>query len=170
MTIRECFSEFLPTSDWVGFLGDRAMTFRLTARDGLAAGGGIGFAETKVTVAALASPFQVTSQAVAQVIFGTTAKTITWDVAGTDVAPINVADVKICLSTDGGLTYPTMLPASTPNDGSAEVTFPNVTATTARIKVEAIGNVFFDVSRRRHHAHRRPRPRRSAAPCRPRCR
>ena len=38
-----------------------AMTFRLTARDGLASGGGVGFAETKVTVAKLAGPFQVTS-------------------------------------------------------------------------------------------------------------
>ena len=32
--IRECFSEFLPTTDWVGFLSDRTMTFRMTARDG----------------------------------------------------------------------------------------------------------------------------------------
>ena len=23
---RECFSEFLPTTDWLGFLGDRTMT------------------------------------------------------------------------------------------------------------------------------------------------
>ena len=35
----------------------------MTARDGLAAGGGIGFAETKVTIAPLAGPFQVTSHA-----------------------------------------------------------------------------------------------------------
>ena len=39
-----------------------------------------------------------------------------------------------------------MLAESTPNDGSAEVTFPDVAATKARIKVEAVGNVFFDVS------------------------
>ncbi len=122
------------------------MTFRMTARDGIVAGGGIGFAQTKVTVANLASPFQVTSQGVPQVIYGTTKQNVTWDVAGTDVAPINTTAVKISLSTDGGLTYPTVLAASTPNDGSAEVTFPDVAATKARIKVEAVGNVFFDVS------------------------
>jgi hypothetical protein len=143
--IRECFSEFLPTTDWLGFLSDRSMTFRMTARDGKEAGG-IGFAQTKVTVAPLTGPFRVTSQATREVIYGTTSEAVTWDVAGTDVAPVNVANVKISLSTDGGLTYPTVLAESTPNDGSHEVTFPSVNAEKARIKVEAIGNVFFDVS------------------------
>ena len=93
-----------------------------------------------------AGPFQVTSQGLPQVVYGTTTQNVTWDVAGTNLAPINTAAVKITLSTDGGLTYPTVLAASTPNDGSAEITFPDVTATKARIKVEAVGNVFFDVS------------------------
>jgi hypothetical protein len=97
-------------------------------------------------VAPLAGPFRVTSQNVSQVIFGTTKQNVTWDVAGTNASPINVANVKISLSTDGGLTFPTVLAESTPNDGSAEVTFPSVNASKARIKVEAIGNVFFDVS------------------------
>ena len=39
-----------------------------------------------------------------------------------------------------------MLAASTPNDGSFSVIVPDVTAAKARIKIEAIGNVFFDVS------------------------
>ena len=64
----------------------------------------------------------------------------------TDVAPVGTANVKISLSTDGGLTYPTVLAESTPNDGSQAVTLPAVNTTTARIKVEAVGNVFFDVS------------------------
>ena len=122
------------------------MTFRLTARDGKMGGGGLGFAETKVTVAQLAGPFRITSQSVPQVIHGTTLQNITWDVAGTSASPINVANVKITLSTDGGQTFGTVLAESTPNDGSFAVNMPDVNAQRARIKVEAIGNVFFDVS------------------------
>jgi hypothetical protein len=143
---RECFAEWLPTADWVGFLSDRTLTFRLTARDGRMGGGGVGFAQTKVTVAPLAGPFRVTSQAVPQVVYGTTSQTITWDVAGTDVSPVNATAVKISLSTDGGFTYPHVLAESTPNDGSQAVTMPDVAAAKARIKVEAVGNVFFDVN------------------------
>ncbi len=143
---RECFAEWLPTTDWIGFLSDRTMTFRLTARDGKMGGGGVGFAETKVTVANLAAPFRITSQSVPQVIHGTTLQNITWDVAGTNAPPINVSNVKITLSTDGGATFGTVLAESTPNDGSFAVNMPDVDAQRARIKVEAIGNVFFDVS------------------------
>ena len=98
--VRECFAEFLPTTDWVGFLSDRTMTFRVTARDARPGGGAIGYAESKVTIAPLAGPFRVTSQPISEVLYGTLAETITWDVAGTDAAPINVANVKISLVGD----------------------------------------------------------------------
>ena len=140
---RECFAEFLPTADYVGFLGDRTLNFRLTARDSKPGGGAIGFASTKVTVAPLASPFRVSSQAVPQILFGTVAQSITWDVAGTDVSPINVANVKISVISDQGET---VITESTPNDGSYDGVWPNVAGTHARVKVAAVGNIFFDVS------------------------
>ena len=71
---------------------------------------------------------------------------VTWSVANTTAAPVSAANVKISLSTDGGNTFPTVLTASTANNGSATVTVPNVSTTTARIKVEAVGNIFFDIS------------------------
>ncbi len=54
--------------------------------------------------------------------------------------------VKITLSTDNGFTYPIILANNTPNDGFETVTIPGITSAGARIKVEAVGNVFFDVS------------------------
>jgi hypothetical protein len=147
-SIVDCYSEFLPTSAWVGVLGDRTMNFRLTARDYHPNGGGIGSAATKVTVAPLAGPFRVTSATIAPSVYALSPQTVTWDVAGTDQPPVSASQVKISLSTDGGMTYPYVLAAAVPNTGSARVVLPNVTAAAARFKVEAVGNVFFDISHR----------------------
>jgi hypothetical protein len=54
--------------------------------------------------------------------------------------------VKISLSTDGGLTFPMVLAASTPNDGAETVVLPDTTVASARIKIEAVGNYFYDVN------------------------
>ncbi|MBL0054634.1 MAG: hypothetical protein IPP31_00305 [Chitinophagaceae bacterium] len=132
----------------------RAMKFKLTARDNRAVGGGVassgaGGCQTstvfQVNVVGTA-PFLVTVPNGGESYAGGSAQTITWNVANTDQAPVSVANVKISLSTDGGLTYPTVITASTPNDGSESVTIPNGATTTARIKVEAVGNIFFDIS------------------------
>jgi hypothetical protein len=91
-------------------------------------------------------PFVVTSPNGGESYAGGTIQNITWNVAGTNAAPINVANVRITLSTDGGLTYPTEITASTPNDGTQALVIPAITTTTARIKIEALGNIFFDIS------------------------
>lgn len=137
----ECFSEWLPTSAYSG-----PMHFRVTARDGKAGGGGIATADITVNVATSAGPFLVTSHADPSPRTGGDDDTVTWNVAGTAGAPVSAANVRISLSVDGGLTYPHELAASTPNDGSQVVTLPDVTAAAARIKVEGVGNVFFDLN------------------------
>jgi len=143
----DCFSEFLPTAAYVGFTNVNAsplsLNFRLAVRDGR---GGVNAAVTRLLLAPTAGPFLVTSPNTAATYKGGSTQTITWDVAGTAAAPVNAANVKISLSTDGGYTYPTVLAASTPNDGSEAVTLPNVGTTQARVKIEAVGNVFFDLS------------------------
>jgi subtilisin-like proprotein convertase family protein len=73
-------------------------------------------------------------------------QTITWDVANTTAAPVSCANVRITLSTDGGFTYPVELAASVPNNGSATITVPNNVSNTCRVRVEAVGNIFFDIS------------------------
>ena len=130
----------------MGFLNDRTLNFKLTARDGNPGAGGLGSADTRLVIDPLAGPFLVTSQATPAPLTGGSTQSVTWDVAGTNVAPIGVTEVKISLSADGGVTYPYVLAETTSNDGSEAVTLPNVATTDARIKVEAVGNVFFDIS------------------------
>ncbi|TCO57361.1 M12 family metallo-peptidase [Actinocrispum wychmicini] len=153
----DCYSEFLPTPDWVGFDASRTMHFRLTARDGRPGGGGIGSADTALTLAPSAGPFLVTSQGTSSAYTGGSTQTVTWDVAGTADAPVGVSAVKISFSTDGGLTYPYVLSESTPNNGTATVTVPDVATTHGRIKVEAVGNVFFDLNDTDITVHATPR-------------
>ncbi|MCE7008060.1 M12 family metallo-peptidase [Kibdelosporangium philippinense] len=144
--IVDCFSEFLPTNDWVGFANDRTLHFRLSARDYRAGGGGVGSADTALVLAPNTGPFLVTSQGSNVSYPANSAQDITWDVAGTNAAPINATDVKISLSTDGGVTFPHVLAERTANDGSESVTLPDVATEKARIKIEAVGNVFFDLN------------------------
>jgi hypothetical protein len=132
----------------------REMKFRLNVRDNRAGGGGIVSAGSGgcqsstpfvVNVAGTA-PFVMTAPNGGESFPGGTTQTVTWNVVGTNAAPFNVVNVKISYSTDGGLTFPTTIMASTANDGTEVVTIPVGATTTARIKVEAIGNIFFDIS------------------------
>jgi len=131
--------ESLPTTT-------RTMTFRVTARDNRAGGGGFGMDTMQVMVRADAGPFVVTAPNTAVSWAGGSTQDVTWNVANTSAAPVSAASVRILLSTDGGLTFGTTLVASTPNDGAQSVVVPNTPTSAARIKVEAVGNIFFDIS------------------------
>jgi uncharacterized repeat protein (TIGR01451 family) len=129
----------------------RTLNFRLTVRDNRpyvpsSTIGQTQFTDTTVTVTNTSGPFQVTSPNSNVSWAGGSSQTITWNVNNTTLPPVSCANVKISLSTDGGQTFPTVLLASTANDGSESVTIPAGASTTARVKVEAIGNVFFDIS------------------------
>jgi hypothetical protein len=145
----ECYAEFLPTASYAGVGLDATLHFRLTARDRVAGGGGVGHADVALSLAQTAGPFRVTSQATngSSLLTGGAPTTVTWDVAQTDLPPVGTTDVKISYSTDGGRTCPTVLAASTPNDGSEAVTVPDTATATGRIKVEAVGNYFYDMNR-----------------------
>ncbi|MBL8990196.1 MAG: proprotein convertase P-domain-containing protein [Phycisphaerae bacterium] len=130
--------EILPTTT-------RTLNFRVTARDNRAGNGGVNTSDMTISVVNTGSPFRVIyPNILSSSISGV--QTVTWNVANTNLSPINTANVRILLSTDGGNTWPTTLLASTPNNGSAQVTLPQISSTTARIRVEAVNNIYFDVS------------------------
>lgn len=136
------YGEWLPTAA-------RNLRFRLTVRDNRANGGGVsnGTDTMKITVVNTGAAFSITSPNTAVTWLAGSSQTVTWNVSQTNIAPVSCANVKILLSTDGGLTFPHTVLASTPNDGSQTITVPAVgPITQARIKVEAVGNIFFDIN------------------------
>ena len=130
----------------------RALKFRVTVRDqnngsqGII--GGVNSSDiVTLSSTSTAGPFLVTAPNATGISWaGGSSQAITWDVAGTTGNGVNCATINLRLSTDGGLTYPTLLLSGTANDGTETVTLPNVATTTARLMVEAADNYFFDIS------------------------
>lgn len=121
---------------------NRSLNFRATVRDQQ---GGTNGDDVLLTVVNTGSDFAITNLNSTTTLTGGVNQEITWDVAGTTTNGINVSDVEILLSTDGGLTFPTLL-ATTPNDGTHTLALPNIDTTDARFMIRADGNIFFDVS------------------------
>lgn len=121
----------------------RTMLFKVVVRDNRAGAGGVNSNTTStVTVDGVSGPFTVTSPNTNVSWAGNSTQMVTWNVAGTTAAPVNAANVRILFSSNGGTTFSTVLLASTANDGSETVTIPNTPTSQARIKVEAVGNIF----------------------------
>jgi sugar lactone lactonase YvrE len=124
----------------------RSMGFRVTARDNHSPNGGFDQGDVAVDVWAYAGPFIVTRPAAGAQALEGGSFTVMWDVAGTNAQPINTANVRILLSTDNGASFPVTLAESAPNNGAFSFTVPRGSSTQARIKVEAIDNIFFNIS------------------------
>lgn len=124
----------------------RLLSFRCTLRDGR--GGVLTSNTVALTVATAAGPFVVTAPGAGASWTAGSSQTVTWNVAGTNASPISTATVDILLSRDDGATFPITLAAGVPNNGSATFTVPFLgAAANARIKVQAVGNVYFAISR-----------------------
>ena len=120
---------------------NRALNFRLTARDGK---GGVASDDMKIQVVNTGSAFRLTSPLVTPLGAGAN-QTIGWDVAGTNAAPINCSKVDLSLTRDEGVSW-TLLASGQPNSGSASVTIPAGNDGTARLKVACSDNLFFAIS------------------------
>jgi subtilisin-like proprotein convertase family protein len=139
-------TDTIPLGEKLPTVNRAQMRFRLTARDNRIGGGGVNTADTFVQVVNTGAAFAVTSPNVNLTWVHNTTETVTWDVAGTNAGLVNAQNVNISLSTDGGLTYPTLLAGNVPNTGSANVVVPVINTGTARVRVQPVGNVFFDIS------------------------
>ncbi len=125
----------------------RTIDFSLTVRDNVVGEGETAVDDTQITINDAAGPFVVTSQNTIDVSWTENdSETITWDVAGTDANGINESNVNILMSTDGGLTFPTVLASNTPNDGSESIIVPNSPSPNVRVMVQAVGNIFFAIN------------------------
>ena len=129
----------------------RTMNFRVSVRDNSPGPGGCNDHEdVTVTVDGNSGPFVVLYPSVLGIVWtGGTNQTVTWDVAGTDGSPVNCSNVDIYLSTNNGVTYPTLLAAGVPNDGAETIVVPNLNAMACRIMVMNEGKTFFDISDKR---------------------
>ncbi len=91
--------------------------------------------------------FKVTSPAAGAMWPVSTSQTVTWNVVGTNAAPVSCDSVDIYISPNGGTTWATYVGRFV-NTGSATFTVPSstISSATERIKVKGAGNVFFNVN------------------------
>lgn len=124
----------------------RTMKFRYTVRDNVAGGSSSASDDTVITVDGDSGPFVVTSQNASTTWSPQSNETITWDVAGTDVAPVDSPNVDILFSTNGGQTYDVVIAEDIPNNGSAEISAPNLNTTSGRFMIISSNNIFYDIN------------------------
>ena len=123
----------------------REMNFICTVRDNNSSVGCTGEVDVEVNVFDTGSPFRVTEPNTAVLWPASDIKTVTWDVSGSNEAPINASEVDIFLSLDGGETFDLVLAEDTPNDGTEDIIVPDTPTDEARVVI--IGNgVFYDIS------------------------
>lgn len=128
----------------------RTMNFRVTVRDNRIAGGAVNSDATQINARADSGPFIVTQPAAGVNWVIGTPQTITWDVANTNLPPVDCNRVRILMSVDGAFNYSYLLAEDTPNDGSETLMLPVAPVVSsqshARIKIIGKENVFFNVS------------------------
>ncbi len=131
--------EQLPTTNW------NSMDFRVVVRDNAMGGGGVSTDDMTLQVVDSGTGFAITSQnASTEWDVGAT-ETITWNVAGTTANGINTANVDILFALDG-INYSTVLATGVANNGTHDIVVPDVETALGRIKIKAVGNVFFDIN------------------------
>lgn len=127
----------------------RTLHFTLTGRDNAGDGTAQTYTDTMiVNVASFAGPFAITSHVNDNVSWWQgLSETVTWSVNNTNTLAGSAA-VNIKLSTDGGLTFPIILAANTPNDGSETIVLPTSVPSSknCRILIEPTANIYYAIN------------------------
>lgn len=121
----------------------RDLSFILTVRDNQAIGG-VNNDLISFSVSDNGGPFTV-SEIIGD-FTGFDEITINWNVANTNLSPINCSEVDIYLSDNGGLTFNHLVAKNTANDGTEKISLPNIEASNVRVKVAASQNIFFNIA------------------------
>ncbi len=122
----------------------RTLNYAVTVRDQNAQRPMVSSSTTTVTVGN-DGPFKFNGLTASSVLYNDAVNTIYWDVANTNAAPYNTASVKIDYTTDNGTTW-TNLVAATPNTGSYSTQMPGNINGAVKLRVSAVGNIFYAVS------------------------
>ncbi len=111
-----------------------------------------------VSVVESAGPFRVLSQNTNTTVWQAGAnEVIRWDVANTNLVPINTERVSVYLSLDNGKNFSTLLASDTLNDGQLDFVVPgNITTVNARIKIVPENGIYFAINSERFSILERP--------------
>ena len=133
-------------------VGNMDLNFIFTARDNNLEAGTAVYEEIRFKTVATNEKFEITSQATGA---STYAKgdpiEVTWNVANTDQAPVNVPKVDIYFFNGNANNFSfdnmEVLAEGMPNTGSATVYAPDVITFDGRIIVKASNNIFFTINK-----------------------
>lgn len=136
----------------VQFDGNHTVNFMFTVRDNNAEAGTAVWEEVQFYVVETPVKFGVTSQSTKETYTVGEEVEVTWNVAGTDLAPISAPTVDILLFTgthpNFSLSNTTVLAHNVFNSGSCSIIIPNEITERGRIIVRASGRNFFSINAR----------------------
>lgn len=133
-------------------LGNMDLNFIFTARDNNIEAGTAVYEEIRFKTVATNEKFEITSQSSGASTFsGGDPIEVTWNVAGTDQAPVNAdkVDIYFFKGNANNFSFDNMelLAEGIPNTGSATVYAPNTVTFDGRLIVKASNNIFFSINK-----------------------